>query len=184
MRSSVPKSAPTGQSGTDKILVPPLHQNGPVWGSFSFRSFFSFVQMAIENNHSVSWMTAHRTQMSLFNWIDLFITLFFIVELAFKIILAPRKWFFIKNSFIDILSILPIFRMFRLARTTRLLRVVRLFKAMRGGRMLKSDLIKQKTHILFRTENTAMITYLLLSVLWYCSESWFLKKESTTASFL
>ena len=79
--------------------------------------------------------------------------------------LAPRKWFFIKNSFIDILAILPIFRMFRLARTTRLLRVVRLFRAMRGGRMLKSDLIKQKTHVLFRTESTAMITYLFLSVL-------------------
>lgn len=124
-----------------------------------------FVQMTLEQNQSVSWMTAHRTHMSLFNWVDLGITLFFIIELAFKITLAPRKWFFIKNSFIDILSILPIFRMFRLARTTRLLRVVRLFKAMRGGRMLKSDLIKQKTHILFRTESTAMMTYLLLSVL-------------------
>ena len=124
-----------------------------------------FAQMALEHNHSVSWMTAHRTQMSLFNWVDLVLTLYFIVELAFKIILAPRKWFFIKNSFIDILAILPIFRMFRLARTTRLLRVVRLFRAMRGGRMLKSDLIKQKTHVLFRTESTAMITYLFLSVL-------------------
>ena len=124
-----------------------------------------FAQMTIEHNQSVSWMTAHRAQMSVFNWVDLILTLFFIVELAFKVILAPRKWYFIKNSFVDILAILPIFRMFRLARTTRLLRVVRLFRAMRGGRMLKSDLIKQKTHVLFRTESTAMLTYLFLSVL-------------------
>lgn len=124
-----------------------------------------FTQMEIEHTHSVSWMTAHRTQLSIFNWIDLGITLFFIVELILKILIAPNKWYFIKNSFIDILSILPIFRMFRLARTTRGLRVIRLFKAMRGRKVLKSDLIKQKTHVLFRTESTAMMTYLLLSVL-------------------
>lgn len=124
-----------------------------------------FTQMALEQHQSVSWMTAHRNQLSIFNWVDLGITLFFIIELAFKILVAPKKWYFIKNSFIDILSILPIFRMFRLARTTRVLRVVRLFKAMRGRKMLKSDLIKQKTHVLFRTESTAMMTYLLLSVL-------------------
>ena len=51
-------------------------------------------------------------------WVDLFITLFFIVELAFKIILAPRKLSFIKIVLRYYINI-TIFRMFRLARTTR-----------------------------------------------------------------
>ena len=50
-------------------------------GIILFSIVLLFIQMALEHNHSVSWMTAHRTQMSLFNWVDLCITLFFIVEL-------------------------------------------------------------------------------------------------------
>lgn len=124
-----------------------------------------FWEMSLEHSHSVSWMSAHKDQLSILNWIDLCVTLFFIVEFTFKLMLAPKKSFFVKNSFVDILAILPIFRVFRLARSARLLRIVRLFKTVRAGRVLKSDLIKDKTHVLFRTENTAMITYLIMSII-------------------
>ena len=83
-------SASTRQSCADQIWFHPYTE----WvsmGIISLSTCSTFVQMAIEHNQSVSWMTAHRTQMSLFNWVDLFITLFLLWELAFKIILAPRK---------------------------------------------------------------------------------------------
>ncbi len=124
-----------------------------------------FWEMSLEHNHSVSWMSAHRANLSILNWIDLGVTIFFIVELAFKLMLAPKKWFFIKNSVVDILAVLPIFRVFRLARTARLLRIVRLFRTVRAGKILRSDLVKEKTHVFFRTENTAMLTYLFMSVI-------------------
>ncbi len=124
-----------------------------------------FWEMSLEHNHSVSWMSAHRTELSILNWIDLGVTLFFIVEFAFKLILAPQKWYFLKKSVVDILAILPIFRVFRLARTARLLRIVRLFRTVRAGKILRSDLVKEKTNVLFRTENTAMLTYLFMSVI-------------------
>ncbi len=124
-----------------------------------------FWEMSLEHNHSVSWMSKHSNELSILNWIDLGVTIYFIIELAFKWVLAPRKWFFTKRSLVDILAVLPIFRVFRLARTARLLRVVRLFRTVRAGRVLKSDLVKAKTHVLFKTENTAMLTYLFMSVL-------------------
>ena len=49
-----------------------------------------FAQMAIEHNHSVSWMTTHRTQMSMFNWVDLILTLYFIIELVLQDIGASK----------------------------------------------------------------------------------------------
>ena len=50
-----------------------------------------FAQMAIEHNHSVSWMTAHRTQMSMFNWIDLILTLYFIIEFCLQNYIGTSK---------------------------------------------------------------------------------------------
>ena len=95
---------------------------------------------------------------------DLFITLFFVVELICKLTVAPRIGFFLRKNMVDVIAILPLFRVFRLARTARLLRILRIFRTVRVGRILQSDLVKERTHVLFRNETTTMLTYLLLSI--------------------
>src|SRR6056300_944525 len=37
-----------------------------------------FWEMSLEHNHSVSWMSKHSNELSILNWIDLGVTIYFI----------------------------------------------------------------------------------------------------------
>ncbi len=125
---------------------------------------FVFLEFSTEQIASTSWIKSPWAKTFLLQ-ADLAITTFFVLEILCKLMVAPRTVFFLKKNLVDIIAILPLFRVFRLARTARLLRILRIFRTVRVGRILRSDLVKKRTHILFRSETTTMVTYLLLSVI-------------------
>lgn len=122
-----------------------------------------FWDMSIEQMDQ-NWAQHPKTHMMI-SYADFAITLFFLVEIICKIVLAPRKLLFLRKNFIDVIAVLPLFRVFRLARTARLLRIIRLFKTVRLGKVFRSELVKEKSSFLFRNETAAIMTYLGLSVI-------------------
>ena len=122
-----------------------------------------FWDMSIEQIDQ-NWAQHPKTHLMI-SYADFTITLFFLIEIICKVLLAPNKVLFLRKNFIDVIAVLPLFRVFRLARTARLLRIIRLLKTIRLGKVFRSELVKEKSSFLFRNETTAILTYLGLSVI-------------------
>ena len=101
-----------------------------------------------------------------FFWLDVGITLVFAVEYTLKLWIAPRKWYFVRYNWIDLISILPILRIFRLGRAVRLLRLLRLLRLVRVGVYVQQRIDSMKAGMQQRrVENEIIAVYLVFSLL-------------------
>jgi voltage-gated potassium channel len=81
-------------------------------------------------------------QRALFEAIDWFIWALFVVEYVVRLVLSPKRWWFVRHNVIDLLFVaLPFLRPLRIARSARALRVLRagrgmviLLRALKAGR--------------------------------------------------
>ncbi|MDG1479428.1 MAG: ion transporter [Myxococcota bacterium] len=101
----------------------------------------------------------------LYFWADVIITLCFVIEYLLKLLVAPRKRYFIRQNIIDLFALLPIMRIFRLGRAVRLFRLLRMLRIIRVGSVLEAQLDRvaaerQK----YRLENTIIGVYLFFSL--------------------
>jgi len=124
------------------------------------------MEIATVESASAGWIGVFlgRTE-GLYFWADVFITVCFAVEFALKLLVAPRRLYFIRSNIIDLLSLLPILRVFRLGRAVRLFRLLRMLRVIRVGSVLESRLDRvtnerQKN----RLENTVIAVYLFFSM--------------------
>lgn len=115
---------------------------------------------------SAGWLGVFmgRTQ-GMFFWADVLITVCFAIEFALKLLVAPRRLYFIRNNIVDLLSLLPILRVFRLGRAVRMFRLLRMLRVIQVGSVLESRLDRvtaerQKN----RLENTVIAFYLFFSL--------------------
>ena len=60
---------------------------------------------------------------SWFFYLDVGFSVVFLLEYGIKLWIAPKKWFFIKSNWVDLLAIMPVLRIFRIGRALRLLRL-------------------------------------------------------------
>src|SRR5262245_7606747 len=56
----------------------------------------------------------------------------FVVDCAVRLVMAPRKWRFVRENWLDLIAIMPVGRL----RVARLLRLVRLLRVVRGMAVL------------------------------------------------
>ena len=102
-----------------------------------------FVEISIPTGEPIGWMggLAAGGVVGIFFWADAFITLIFVVEYVSKLWITPRgrKWFFVRNSWIELLALLPILRVFRLFRIFRAVRIFRLLRVLRSVRLLRAS---------------------------------------------
>ncbi|MEL6347033.1 MAG: ion transporter, partial [Myxococcota bacterium] len=100
-----------------------------------------------------------------FFWADVLITVCFVIEYALKLLVAPRKWYFIRKNLLDLLAILPIMRIFRLGRAVRLFRLLRMLRIIRVGSVVERQFEKiNAERQKFRMENTVIGAYLFFSL--------------------
>lgn len=100
------------------------------------------IEVASPTDRPVGWMggVAGGTITGWFFWVDAAITLFFVIEYASKLWIAPagRKWFFIRHSWIELLALLPVLRVFRLFRILRAAQIFRLLRVLRSVRLART----------------------------------------------
>ncbi len=100
------------------------------------------IEVSIPTDEPVGWLGAAATGQvtGWFFWADGVITLIFLVEYLSKLWIAPkgRKWFFVRNSWIELLAVLPVLRVFRLFRIFRAVRIFRLIRVMRSVRLMRA----------------------------------------------
>lgn len=126
------------------------------------------IEVSLPERGPVGWLGSMSTNEITggFFYLDLGFSLFFLTEYLLKLWIAPRKWYFIRHNWIDLLAIFPILRVFRIGRAVRLLRLLRLLRLMRIGNILHkrvsdlSDELQQRA-----AENTIIVIYLLFSVI-------------------
>lgn len=100
-----------------------------------------------------------------FFWVDVALSLIFAAEYGLKLWLAPKKWYFVRHNWIDLLAILPILRIMRVGRALRLLRLFRLLRLMRLGPLIAQRLESISAELHARTaENVVIFIYLLFSL--------------------
>ncbi len=116
---------------------------------------------------SSSWLTGIKTgETGWFFWLDVSFSLFFLLEYVLKMWVAPRKWYFIKTHWIDLLAIFPILRIFRIGKAVRLLKLFRLLRILRIGRIMHQRASSISSEVQRRSaENMIVVVYLLFSLL-------------------
>lgn len=132
-------------------------------------------EIASPTERAVGWMggLATGTAEGWVFWVDGGITLFFVIEYASKLWIAPsgRKLFFVRNSWIELLALLPVLRVFRLFRIFRITRIFRVFRVFRSLRLVRSSTGINKIFNRFgaeasesRTLNIIVFTYFVLAM--------------------
>ncbi|MFT5685211.1 MAG: voltage-gated potassium channel [Myxococcota bacterium] len=117
-------------------------------------------------NASAGWIGVFTGRAEgLYFWTDVVITVCFVVEYLLKLLVAPRKLYFIRQNIVDLLALLPIMRIFRLGRAVRLFRLLRMLRVIRVGGVLEARLdqvaAERQKH---RLENTVIVVYLFFSL--------------------
>lgn len=115
---------------------------------------------------SDSWLTGFQGETGWFFWLDVGFSLFFLVEYVLKLWVAPRKWYFVRTHWIDLLAILPILRVFRIGKAVRLLKLFRLLRILRIGRIMHQRASSISSEVQRRSaENMIVVVYLIFSLL-------------------
>lgn len=100
------------------------------------------LEISLPSDSPVGWLggMATGTITGWFFWADAVITLIFVVEYFSKLWIAPkgRKWFFVRNSWIELLALLPVLRVFRLFRIFRAVRILRVLRVLRSVRLMRT----------------------------------------------
>ncbi len=113
-----------------------------------------------------SWVTGMGQEAGWFFWLDVGFSIFFLLEYVLKLWVAPRKWYFIKTHWIDLLAILPVLRIFRIGKAVRLLKLFRLLRILRIGRIMHQRASSLSSEMQRRSaENMIVVVYLLFSLL-------------------
>lgn len=99
-----------------------------------------------------------------FVWVDVGLSLLFVVEYGLRLWLAPAKRAFVRTHIIDLIALLPLLRILRAGRALRLLRILRVVRLMRIGTILSGGVslggeLRQQSG-----ENAIIALYLVLSV--------------------
>ncbi len=101
------------------------------------------VEIAVTDGTAAGWLNALSTHVdrSFFFWSDIVITSILAAEYGSKLWITPkgRRWFFIRHTWIELLSLLPILRVFRLFRIFRTVRLFRLMRILRTLRLLRAS---------------------------------------------
>lgn len=101
-----------------------------------------------------------------FFYADVTFSIIFLIEYLTKLWIAPRKWYFIKKNWIDLLAIFPVLRVFRIGRAVRLLRLLRLLRLMRVGQMIQQRADGFSNELQRRSaENMIILIYLMFSLI-------------------
>lgn len=101
-----------------------------------------------------------------FFWLDVSFSVFFLLEYLLKLWIAPRKWYFVRTHWIDLLAILPVLRVFRIGKAVRLLKLFRLLRILRIGRIMHQRATSLSNEVQRRSaENLIVVVYLLFSLL-------------------
>lgn len=100
------------------------------------------IEVTLPTGQPVGWMggLATGTVTGWFFWADIIITALLAAEYFSKLWIAPkgRRWFFVRNTWIELISLLPVLRIFRLFRVFRTLRIFRLMRVLRTVRLMRS----------------------------------------------
>lgn len=126
------------------------------------------VEVSLPTTGSVSWLGEMPIKQAgrLFFWVDFGFSMIFLVEYLIKLWIAPRKWYFVKTNWIDLLAIFPVLRIFRIGRAVRLLRLLRLLRLMRIGQLMQQRVSGLSDELQRRSaENLIIIVYLLFSLI-------------------
>lgn len=100
-----------------------------------------------------------------FLWADVTLSALFAIEYFGKLALAPRRWFFVRTHWIDLMAILPILRIFRIGKAVRLLRLFRLLRIIRVSNVFVARMEALGNDLRHRTAETVAIwVYLVFSV--------------------
>ncbi len=120
-----------------------------------------------DGNQGGGWLgaLAGRYEADWFLWADVSLSALFAVEYVSKLVLAPRRWFFVRTHWIDLLAILPILRVFRIGRVVRLFRLFRLLRIIRVSNVFVTRMEALGNDLRHRTAETVAIwVYLVFSV--------------------
>lgn len=126
------------------------------------------IEVSLPVEGTIGWlqgMTAEEAKRFFFK-IDVFFSVIFLFEYLIKLWIAPRKWYFVKTNWIDLLAIIPVLRVFRIGRAVRLLRLLRLLRLMKIGQLMQQRVSGMSDEIQRRSaENLIIIVYLLFSLI-------------------
>jgi voltage-gated potassium channel len=126
------------------------------------------IEVATPKSGPVGWMgglSAGEISGGFF-WADVAISSLFAVEYSVKLWVAPRKWYFIRRNWVDLLAILPVLRVLRIGRAVRLLRLFRMLRMVRVGRILSNRLRSVQDEVYQHSaENAVVIIYILFSII-------------------
>lgn len=125
------------------------------------------VEVSLPDRGPVGWLGSMSTKeiTGWFFYLDMGFSLFFLAEYVIKLWIAPKKWYFVRHNWIDLLAILPILRVFRLGRAVRLLRLLRLLRLMRVGNIIHQRLSGLSDELQRRAaENLIIVVYMLFSM--------------------
>ncbi len=100
------------------------------------------IEVVMPTGEPVGWMGGLSAGIvtGWFFWADIAITAVLALEYASKLWITPagRKWFFVRNTWIELLSLLPVLRVFRLFRIFRTMRIFRLMRILRTVRLMRT----------------------------------------------
>lgn len=126
------------------------------------------IEVSLPTKGVVSWAgnTPVKQVEEWFFYLDVAVSTIFAIEYMIKLWIAPRKWFFIRHNWIDLLAILPILRVFRIGRAVRLLRLLRLLRLIRIGHIIQQRISSLSNDLQRRSaENSVIFIYLLFSLI-------------------
>ncbi len=134
------------------------------------------IEIAITDGRSAGWLTALATKphATFFFWSDVVITAILAAEYGSKLWITPkgRRLFFIRHTWIELLSLLPLLRVFRLFRIFRTVRLFRLMRILRTLRLIRASRLVSRffgsVSDGFRRQrgaNAIIITYFLATML-------------------
>lgn len=126
------------------------------------------IEVSLPETGPVDWLGNKDAKLveSWFFKLDVALSGLFAVEYMIKLWIAPRKWYFVRHNWIDLLALLPILRVFRIGRAVRLLRLLRLLRLIRVGHILQQRISDMSDEVQRRaSENMVIFIYLFFSLL-------------------
>lgn len=126
------------------------------------------IEVSLPESGPVDWM-GNRDAKVVESWffkLDVTLSFIFGLEYLTKLWIAPRKWYFIRHNWIDLLALLPILRVFRIGRAVRLLRLLRLLRLIRIGHVIQQRISDLNDELQRRAaENMVIFIYLIFSLI-------------------
>jgi len=133
-----------------------------------FSILLLIIEVSLPISGPVDWLGGRDAKelKSFFFNLDVVFSVAFLFEYLIKLWIAPRKWYFIKTNWIDLLAIFPVLRVFRIGRAVRLLRLLRLLRLMRVGQLMQQRVSGMSDELQRRSaENLIIMVYLLFSLI-------------------